>query len=74
MSKPGVLRRAQVGVAESRLRKWLLSVSAYLRNQNGGVAQAVTLWKRNVDREFEGEGVRACAVGSVRSWVQANQR
>ena len=44
-----------MGVAEGRLRKWLLSVSAYLRTQNGGVAQAVSLWKRNVDREFEGQ-------------------
>lgn len=42
-------------MAEGRLRKWLLSISALLRNQNGGVAQAIGLWKRNVDKEFEGE-------------------
>ena len=45
----------QVGVAEGRLRKWLLSVTLYLRSQHGGVAQGVALWKRNVDREFEGQ-------------------
>ncbi len=43
----------QVGVSEGRMRKWLLSISAFLRNQNGSVAEAITLWKKNVDREFE---------------------
>ena len=44
----------QVGVSEGRLRKWLLSISAFLRTQNGSVAEAISLWKRNVDKEFEG--------------------
>eukprot|EP00887_Chlorella_sp_A99_P002776 scaffold6.g2776.t1 len=52
---PEVECRRRVGVTEARLRKWLLSVSALLRNQNGSVAQAIGLWKRNVDKEFEGQ-------------------
>ena len=42
-------------MSEGRLRKWLLSIAAFLRTQNGTVAEAVSLWKRNVDKEFEGE-------------------
>ncbi|KAL4857852.1 3-hydroxyisobutyryl-CoA hydrolase [Chlorella vulgaris] len=47
--------RRKVGVSEGRLRKWLLSISGFLRMQNGSVAEAVSLWKRNVDKEFEGQ-------------------
>jgi len=42
-----------VGVAEGRLRKWLLSISAFLRNQNGSILDAVSLWKANVDQAFQ---------------------
>ncbi|MEW5314556.1 MAG: hypothetical protein WDW38_006042 [Sanguina aurantia] len=52
--------RRKVGVSDSRLRKWLLSISAFLRNQNRGVADAVALWKRNLDKEFE--GVEPCLI------------
>jgi len=44
-----------VGVSESRLRKWLISIAAYLRAQNGTLVDAMLLWKRNVDRQFEGQ-------------------
>ena len=50
----------RVGVSEQRLRKWLLSIAAFLRNQNGAVAEAVALWKENVDQEFE--GVEECPI------------
>lgn len=46
--------RRSVGVSEARLRKWLLSITAFLRNRNGAVADALKLWKRNLDNEFEG--------------------
>ena len=46
--------RRYVGVSEARRRKWLLSVTAFLRNRNGAVADALALWKRNVDQEFAG--------------------
>ena len=43
----------QVGVSEGRLRKWLLSISAFLRNQNGSILDAMSLWKANVDQTFQ---------------------
>jgi len=46
--------RRSVGVTEARLRKWLLSITAFLRNRNSAVAGAIQMWKRNVDSEFEG--------------------
>ena len=50
----------QVGVPQGRLRKWLLSVAGFLRNQNGSVAEAIALWQRNVVKEFE--GVEECLI------------
>lgn len=44
----------QVGVSEGRLRKWLMSVTAFLRNHNGTVGEAIDLWRRNAQKEFEG--------------------
>jgi hypothetical protein len=44
-----------VGVNDTKLRKWLLSISAFLRNQNRGVADAIELWKKNVDKVGDGE-------------------
>ncbi|KAK3259050.1 hypothetical protein CYMTET_31933, partial [Cymbomonas tetramitiformis] len=44
----------RMGVSEARLRKWLLAISAFLRNQNGAVVEAVHMWKKNIDKEFEG--------------------
>lgn len=52
---PEATCRRSVGVQEARLRKWLLSITAFLRAQNGAVAGAIRLWKRNVDNEFEGQ-------------------
>ena len=46
--------RRSVEVSQVRLRKWLLSITAFLRNRNGAVAGALLLWKRNVDTEFAG--------------------
>lgn len=50
----------QVGVTEGKLRKWLLSVTAFLANQNGSIAEAIALWQRNVQKEFE--GVEECLI------------
>ncbi|KAL3158795.1 hypothetical protein ABBQ32_011522 [Trebouxia sp. C0010 RCD-2024] len=52
--------RRRVGVTEGKLRKWLLSVTAFLANQNGSVAEAIALWQRNVQKEFE--GVEECLI------------
>lgn len=35
----------RMGVGEKRLNKWLLSISAFLRNTNGVVAEALHLWR-----------------------------
>ncbi|MCO5575766.1 hypothetical protein L7F22_029570 [Adiantum nelumboides] len=43
----------RLGISETRLRKWTLSMAAFLRNQNGAVAEAIQIWRQNVDREFE---------------------
>ncbi|CAM6128753.1 unnamed protein product [Calypogeia fissa] len=50
----------RLGINETLLRKWILSMAAFLRNQNGAVAEAVQMWKKNVDREFE--GVEECPI------------
>ncbi|EFJ49081.1 hypothetical protein VOLCADRAFT_59832 [Volvox carteri f. nagariensis] len=57
---PEVECRRKVGLNEARLRKWLLSIASFLRYQNGSVADAIALWKRNIDSEFE--GVEACLI------------
>nr|BCL66166.1 hypothetical protein [Volvox reticuliferus] len=57
---PEVECRRKVGVNETRLRKWLLSIATFLRHQNSSVADAILLWRRNVDSEFE--GVEACLI------------
>lgn len=49
-----------MGVNDGKLRKWLLSIAVFLRNQNQGVLDAIALWKFNVDREFE--GVQPCLI------------
>ena len=50
----------QVGVTEGKLRRWLLSVTAFLANHNGSIAEAIALWQRNVLKEFE--GVEECLI------------
>jgi hypothetical protein len=50
----------RLGISEALLRKWILSMAAFLRNQNGALSEAVQMWKRNVDREFE--GVEECPI------------
>ena len=50
----------QVGVSEGRLRKWLLSIAAFLRSQNGGLTDAMRLWRDNCVREFA--GVEECLI------------
>ncbi|KAL2613161.1 hypothetical protein R1flu_024853 [Riccia fluitans] len=56
----GVECTRRMGIDETLLRKWILSMAAFLRNQNGAVSEAIQMWKRNVDREFE--GVEPCPI------------
>ena len=46
--------RKRLGVSESRWRRWVLQIVTLLSNQDACVQQAVDLWKKNVDREFDG--------------------
>ncbi|CAA6669280.1 unnamed protein product [Spirodela intermedia] len=49
-----------LGVSEVKQRKWLLSLTAFVCNQNGAIAEAIRTWKSNLDREFE--GVEECPI------------
>lgn len=50
----------QVGIKDGRLRKWLLSIAVFLRNQNQGVLDGISMWKANLDKEFA--GVEPCLI------------
>ena len=43
-----------VGISALRLRKLLLSITAFLANRNGTLLEAVEFWKENIEKEFEG--------------------
>ncbi|KAI3676180.1 hypothetical protein L1987_85781 [Smallanthus sonchifolius] len=49
-----------LGISEVKQRKWLLSMILFVRNQNGGLAEAIRIWKNNFDKEFE--GVEECPI------------
>lgn len=55
-----LLLLSQVGIKDGRLRKWLLSIAVFLRNQNQGVLDGITMWKANLEQEFA--GVEACLI------------
>ncbi|CAH7673029.1 hypothetical protein PPACK8108_LOCUS7884 [Phakopsora pachyrhizi] len=55
-----VLDVKKVGVSESTWRAWLLVVQQAIANHNGTIAEALSLFKRNVSLHFE--GVEACAI------------
>ena len=44
----------RLGVPEKRWRRWVLQILKLLASHDGSVLDAVLLWKRNVDKEFEG--------------------
>eukprot|EP00899_Mesostigma_viride_P009971 jgi/Mesvir1/18976/Mv18941-RA.1 len=50
----------RVGISESKLRKWILSIIAFLQNENGSVLDAMLMWKANLDRQFE--GIEECPI------------
>ncbi|XP_010535346.1 PREDICTED: LOW QUALITY PROTEIN: E3 ubiquitin-protein ligase listerin [Tarenaya hassleriana] len=49
-----------LGISEVKQRKWLMSMIMFVRNQNGALAEAIRIWKRNFDKEFE--GVEECPI------------
>lgn len=51
---------SKLGVSEERLRRWKLQIIHLLKEQDGAVIDAILLWKRNVEKEFE--GVEPCPI------------
>ncbi|KAJ1274115.1 hypothetical protein BS78_05G038000 [Paspalum vaginatum] len=49
-----------LGISEVKCRKWLLSLTSFVRNENGALAEAIRTWKSNFDKEFE--GVEECPI------------
>ncbi|XP_043725325.1 E3 ubiquitin-protein ligase listerin isoform X2 [Telopea speciosissima] len=51
---------SSLGISESKKRKWLMSLTAFVRYQNGALAEAIRIWKSNFDKEFL--GVEECPI------------
>ncbi|CAH2069534.1 unnamed protein product [Thlaspi arvense] len=49
-----------IGISDAKQRKWLMSMLLFVRSQNGALAEAIRIWKRNSDKEFE--GVEDCPI------------
>ncbi|KAL5709837.1 RING-type E3 ubiquitin transferase [Ranunculus cassubicifolius] len=49
-----------LGISEQKQRKWLMSMIAFVRSQNGALAEAIRRWKSNFDKEFQ--GVEDCPI------------
>ncbi|CAM9125858.1 unnamed protein product [Choristocarpus tenellus] len=50
----------RMGVPENKWRRWVLQIVTLLSMQDGSVLNAVLLWKKNVDKEFE--GIEPCVI------------
>lgn len=46
--------KSRIGMSESRWRKTLLGMTRLLSVKDGSLAEAVELWRRNLDRTFQG--------------------
>ncbi|KAG0141417.1 hypothetical protein CROQUDRAFT_292850 [Cronartium quercuum f. sp. fusiforme G11] len=55
-----VLDIRKVGIPDAMWRAWLLSIQHTIASQNGSIAEALALFKKNVSLHFE--GVEACAI------------
>merc|ERR1712100_195174 len=44
----------RTGVQQSQWRKWELQMKTFMSHQNGSVLDAFKMWKRNIDKRFEG--------------------
>ena len=44
----------RVGVDTAQWRKWMLQLTTFLTHQNGSIYEGLNLWKKNVDKRFEG--------------------
>ena len=50
----------RLGVSENQWRNWLLQLTTFLTHQNGSIIQGLNIWKRNVDKKFN--GVEECTI------------
>jgi len=50
----------RIGVKPQQWRDWLLQMTTFLTHQNGSILDGLILWKRNIDKKFE--GVEECYV------------
>ncbi|XP_076317410.1 E3 ubiquitin-protein ligase listerin [Tachypleus tridentatus] len=50
----------RVGVSNTQWRNWLLQLTTFLTHQNGTILDGLALWKKNVDKRFE--GVEECMI------------
>ena len=48
----------RVGVETTQWRRWMLQLTTFLTHQNGTILDGLNLWKKNVDKRFEGVEVR----------------
>jgi hypothetical protein len=47
-------------VAEGRWRRWLLTCSTVITSHEGSIARAISTWRTNADRHFE--GIEDCSI------------
>ena len=50
----------RVGVTIAQWRTWMLQLTTFLQHQNGSIVDGLSIWKRNVDKRFE--GVEECYI------------
>jgi hypothetical protein len=50
----------RVAVSNSQWRQWMLQLTRFLHCQNGTILDGLLLWKKNVDKQFE--GVEECMI------------
>lgn len=48
------------GVTDVKWRSWLLQLTTFLSHQNGPILDGIDLWRRNIDKKFE--GVEKCTI------------
>eukprot|EP00052_Salpingoeca_macrocollata_P026890 m.252314 g.252314 ORF g.252314 m.252314 type:complete len:801 (-) comp22660_c0_seq1:22-2424(-) len=51
---------ARLGISAALWKKWLLQMTTYISNQNGSILEAVLIWKKNIEKHFE--GIEDCTI------------
>ncbi|KAK3098056.1 hypothetical protein FSP39_015648 [Pinctada imbricata] len=49
-----VTSEKKVGVSAAQWDKWLLQLNIFLQHQNGSIIDGLRIWKRNIDKRFDG--------------------